>query len=251
MTSRGGLDLDLRLRRGDLDLALALHVAPGEVVALVGPNGSGKSTVAQLVAGLIAPDEGVVRCGGATWADGPRVVVDVADRRVGMVFQELRLFDHLSARDNVAFGPRSRGASTGEAAATADRWLDAVGLAGMGGARPGALSGGQRQRVALARALASDPSVLVLDEPLSALDAETRSSVRTELRRHLLAYDGPALLITHEPTEALALADRLVVLEGGRVSQAGTAAEVAARPATPWVARLLGLNLLTGVADGV
>jgi molybdate transport system ATP-binding protein len=252
-TTRGGgaLDVDVALRRGELDLHLSLTVPPGEVVAVVGPNGAGKSTLLQLVAGLLSPDRGHIRLGADALLDiDARTDLSPAERRVGVVFQDHLLFDHLSVRENVAFGPRSTGTPRREAGAIADRWLDRVGLREHAGRRPDQLSGGQQQRVALARALATDPACLLLDEPLSALDVDTRSTVRHELRAHLADFAGPVLLVTHEPLEALALADRLVVVEDGRVTQVGDAGAVARHPRSEWVARLVGVNLLAGTAEG-
>ncbi|HYN68307.1 MAG TPA: ABC transporter ATP-binding protein, partial [Ornithinibacter sp.] len=166
------------------------------------------------------------------------------------VFQDYRLFPHLDVLDNVAFSPRARGLGRAGARAVAQTWLDRLGLADLSRRRPADLSGGQAQRVALARALAGEPALLLLDEPLSALDARTRIDVQAELRRHLSDFAGPCLLVTHDPLEALVLADRLLVLEHGRVVQEGTPAEVARRPATEYVARLVGLNLYAGTADG-
>ncbi|WP_370324761.1 ABC transporter ATP-binding protein [Euzebya sp.] len=244
-----GLHLDVGVHLGTLELTVDLAVAAGEVVAVVGPNGAGKSTLLRVVAGLLAPDRGRVRLAGRDVVDvAAGVDVPSADRHVGVVFQDLLLFDHLSALENVAFGPRSRGLDRAAAATRAAAWLERVGLQGLGGAPPATLSGGQRQRVALARALAADPDCLLLDEPLSALDADARGAVRRELRTHLAAFDGPVLVVTHEPLEALALADRLVVLEGGRVTQSGSPAEVARRPRSDWVARLVGINLFPGTA---
>jgi molybdate transport system ATP-binding protein len=166
------------------------------------------------------------------------------------VFQNYRLFPHLSVLDNVAFAPRVRGLHRRDARASAREWVDRLGLAELADNRPGSLSGGQAQRVALARALASQPRLLLLDEPLSALDARTRLDVRDELRRHLAAFAGPVVLVTHDPLEALVLADRLLVVEGGRAVQEGSPAEVSRRPATDYVARLVGLNLYAGRVDG-
>jgi molybdate transport system ATP-binding protein len=168
-----------------------------------------------------------------------------------VVFQDYRLFPHLSVVDNVAFGPRSAGRNRAEARSDAAHWIERLDLGPLAARRPGEISGGQAQRVALARALAVDPAALLLDEPMAALDAGTRLDVRAELRAHLHEFAGPTLLVTHDPLDALVLADRIVVLEDGRVTQQGTALDVARRPATPYVARLLGLNLLRGRAhDG-
>ena len=245
------LQADIALRLGTLDLALDLAVGDGEVVALLGPNGAGKTTVLRAVAGLQPIDRGRIAVGGRVLDDpAAGVFVATAQRPIGVVFQDHLLFPRLSALDNVAFGLRARGLRRAEARAQAAGWLARVGLGDQTAARPAALSGGQSQRVALARALATEPQVLLLDEPLAALDARTRQHVRAELRRHLATFDGARLLVTHDPIDALVLADRLVVLEGGRVTQQGTTAEVARRPRSPYVAELVGINLLYGTAAG-
>jgi molybdate transport system ATP-binding protein len=237
-------------RRGQLTLDVVLDVADGEVLAVLGPNGAGKSTLLRALAGLLTPDGGrVVVDGDEVWDHGG-AHVPTHRRSVGMVFQEHLLFPHLSVTENVAFGLRSRGAPRAVARATAAAWLDRVGLTGLGDRRPGQLSGGQAQRAALARALAGDPRVLLLDEPLSALDARTRLTVRAELRRHLADYPGSTVLVTHDPVDAMALADRVLVVEDGQVVQEGPPADVARRPRTDYVARLVGLSLLPGKGDG-
>lgn len=247
----GSLSVDVRCRRGSLDLQASLSVEAGEVLAIVGPNGAGKSTLAHVVAGLVTPDSGQVSLGSEVFYDAARrIAVAPQDRGVGMVFQDHRLFDHLNVVDNVAFGPRSQGISRAEAHDDASWWLSQLELAELAGRRPTELSGGQSQRVALARALAARPRCLVLDEPLSALDVAARVMVRRSLRRHVDTFAGPTVVVTHEPVEALALADRLVVLEEGRITQTGDSAEIARRPRSDWVARLVGLNLLAGTADG-
>lgn len=233
-------------------LDLHLEVTAGEVVAVLGPNGAGKSTALRLLSGLEGVQSGWVRLDGAELDDGAGVFVPAEHRPVGVVFQDHLLFPHLSARENVAFGLRARGTPAREARAAADRWLERVGLAGLGGRRPRELSGGQQQRVALARALAVEPRLLLLDEPLAALDAATRSEVRRELRQHLGDFQGCTVLVTHDPVDAYALADRVVVLEQGAVVQQGTLAEVAANPRSRYVAELVGINLLSGtVSAGV
>ena len=178
------------------------------------------------------------------------VLVPVERRRTGVVFQDYLLFPHLSVLDNVAFGLRSRGVPRKEAAAAAHGWLERVGVADLARSRPGRISGGQAQRVALARALVTEPALLLLDEPLAALDAQTRLDVRSDLRRHLAGYDGCTVLVTHDPLDAMVLADRIVVVENGSAVQRGTPAEVARAPRTEYVARLVGLNLYRGRADG-
>jgi len=223
---------------GRLDVELAAE--PGEVVAVIGPNGAGKSTLLAALAGLV-PADGRVVVDGTSWTDPPRTV---QERRVGVVFQAGLLFPHLTALDNVAFGPRARGSDRVEADALARDWLDRFGIADLAARRPGELSGGQAQRVAIARALAGDPALLLMDEPFAGLDPGVAASLRLELARHLAAYDGVCLLVTHDAIDALTLADRVLVLEEGRIVQAGTPPEVAARPLTEHVARLVGLNVL-------
>ena len=238
------------VQRGPLALDVALDVADGEVLAVLGPNGAGKSTLLRVLAGLLAPDGGsVVLDGSVTW-DGDGTHVPAHERRLGMVFQDHLLFPHLSVTDNVAFGLRTRGLRKPVARAAAERWLTRVRLDGLGARRPGQLSGGQAQRAALARALVGDPRVLLLDEPLSALDARTRLTVRAELRRHLAEFAGSTVLVTHDPVDAMALADRVLVVEDGRVVQEGTPAEVSRHPRTDYVARLVGLALLPGTGTG-
>ncbi len=250
------LAADIALRIGTLELAVALDVGSGEVLALLGPNGAGKSTVLRALAGLQPIDSGSITLDGMLLESGPLgtaaspTFTPTEDRPVGMVFQSYVLFPHLSVLDNIAFGPRARGVPKRVANETARRWIDHVGLAELARSKPSDLSGGQAQRVALARALATDPRLLLLDEPLAALDATTRATVRRDLRRHLADFNGATLLVTHDPLDALALADHVIVLEAGRVTQSGTIAEVTSLPRTPYVAQLLGVNLLRGQGNG-
>lgn len=240
-----GLDARLVVDRGDFRLDLALTAAPGEVVALLGPNGAGKTTALRALAGLTPLTGGHLRLDGA---ELDRTLPE--SRPVGVVFQDYLLFPHLSALDNVAFGPRCHGATKAEARAQAAAWLERMGLADHADARPRRLSGGQAQRVALARALATRPRLLLLDEPLAALDARTRLEVRAQLRRHLAAFEAVAVLVTHDPLDAMVLADRLVVIEDGRAVQEGTPSDIARRPRTDYIAHLVGLNLYKGHAEG-
>jgi molybdate transport system ATP-binding protein len=249
-TTPEGLDAHLVVERGAFRLDLRLHVAPGETVALLGPNGAGKTTALRALAGLEALTDGHIALNGTVLDGAACSTVPPEDRRIGVVFQDYLLFPHLTAIDNVAFGPRRRGTGRAEARALASAWLDRVGLAGFGKRRPKQLSGGQAQRVALARALATDPALLLLDEPLAALDARTRLDTRAELHRHLAEHTGPAIVVTHDPVDALMLADRLVVVEDGRAVQEGDAESVTARPRTDYIARLVGLNLYRGKASG-
>jgi ABC-type sulfate/molybdate transport systems ATPase subunit len=232
------LDLSIisALRSFELDVELSIG---GETVALVGPSGAGKTTVLRAIAGLRRPDRGRVALGDRAWFDSAtRVDLPPERRSVGLVFQEYALFPHLTVRANVAFG----------GAARVDELLERFGIARLAGAKPANLSGGERQRVALARALARDPSVLLLDEPLSALDAHTRAVVRGELQDLLAELGLPSLLVTHDFGDAAALADRIGVVIAGRLRQLGTAHELIEHPADAFVVSLTGGNLLTGTA---
>jgi molybdate transport system ATP-binding protein len=235
--------LDVALSHGLRDVRLELTLEVGaETVALVGPSGAGKSSVLRAIAGLLRPERGRVAYDGAVWLDTVSGVdVPPEDRSVGFVFQEYALFPHLTVRANVAFGAASAG--------LVDEVLERLRIGGLAGERPGALSGGERQRVALARAIAREPRVLLLDEPLSALDAHTRDAVRGELRNLLASLGLPTILVTHDFEDAAALADRIGVIVDGRLLQVGTAAELVTAPADPFVARFTGATLLHGVAE--
>ncbi|MFB7667040.1 ABC transporter ATP-binding protein [Kitasatospora sp. NPDC056138] len=251
MTPPHALDAHLRIERGTFRLDLPLTAAPGEVVALLGPNGAGKSTALRALAGLLPLTEGHLHLDGTALEDPATGLHTPAESRpVGVVFQDYLLFPHLSALDNVAFGLRCRGADKKTSRAEARPWLERLGLTEYTESKPRSLSGGQAQRVALARALAVRPRLLLLDEPLAALDARTRLEVRAQLRRHLAEFEAVAVLVTHDPLDAMVLADRLVVIEGGEVVQTGTPSEIARHPRTDYIARLVGLNLYQGTADG-
>jgi molybdate transport system ATP-binding protein len=251
LTKDEGLDARLVLDRGTFTLDVELTVRPGEVLALLGPNGAGKTTALRALAGLAPLTGGHLRLDGETLEDPAlRRRTAPEGRPVGVVFQDYLLFPHLTALENVAFGPRCHGMPRAAARELAAGLLDRMGLADHAGAKPRRLSGGQAQRVALARALATGPRLLLLDEPLAALDARARLDVRAELRRHLAAFEAVAVLVTHDPLDAMVLADRLVVVEQGRVVQEGTPAEIARRPRTDYIARLVGLNLYRGDAAG-
>ncbi|MFF3308055.1 ABC transporter ATP-binding protein [Streptomyces sp. NPDC002952] len=244
--SAKGLDARLLVERGSFRLDVELRAAPGEVVALLGPNGAGKTTALRALAGLTPLSEG-----GRLHLDGASLDGRPPESRpVGVVFQDYLLFPHLSALDNVAFGPRCQGLPKAAARERAAGWLERMGLAEHADARPRRLSGGQAQRVALARALATGPRLLLLDEPLAALDARTRLDVRAQLRRHLADFEAVAVLVTHDPLDAMVLADRLVVVEQGRVVQEGTPSDIARHPRTDYIAQLVGLNLYRGRAEG-
>ncbi|TMF30513.1 MAG: ATP-binding cassette domain-containing protein [Chloroflexi bacterium] len=232
----------------EIDVELA--VAAGELVAVLGPNGAGKTSLLRALAGLLPLRTGRVILDGVVLEDPAAGIRVPSERRpIGLVFQEYLLFPHLSVRENVAFGLRARGMARAIALGEADRWLERVGLSGEGDRKPASLSGGQAQRVALARVLALNPALLLLDEPMAALDASTRIEFRRDLRRHLESFRGVRLLVTHDPVEAMAMADRLVVVEQGRVLQSGTPADVTQRPRSRYVADLVGVNLFRGRAS--
>ncbi|WP_372733914.1 sulfate/molybdate ABC transporter ATP-binding protein [Nocardioides sp.] len=243
------LELDVSiLQRG---VEAGLRVATGTTVAILGPNGAGKSTLLDVAAGLLRPDRGRVVLGGRTLTsigDGPEIQVRPHARRTASLGQEPLLFPHLSVLDNVGFAARRRGSTRKQARAAAARWLAEVGVGDLAGRRPRELSGGQAQRVAVARALAAEPQLLLLDEPMAALDVDVRPELRQTLRRVLAGRT--AVVVTHDVLDALLLADRVVVVEGGRVVEQGPAAEVLSRPRSPFAARLAGLNLVTGTWTG-
>jgi molybdate transport system ATP-binding protein len=250
-SSLSTLEANVGVRLGSLHLDVELHAHAGEMVALLGPNGAGKSTLLRCLAGLLPLDHGSIVLDGVVLDDPQHDVLLPPEKRAcGVVFQDYLLFDNMSALDNVAFGLRARGRSRADARRHASEWIERVGLGDHAGHRPRELSGGQRQRVALARAMATAPRLLLLDEPLAALDAGTRRDVRRDLRRHLADFEGVRLLVTHDPVDAYALADRVVVLEAGRVVQTGTLSDVTAQPRSRYVAELVGTNLLAGRADG-
>ena len=234
---RPALHADVHVARGDQEISAAFDVAPGHPLAVIGPNGAGKSTVLAAIAGLVPLESGRVTIGDrAIDAEPPE------QRRIGVVFQDYVLFPHLDVRDNVAFAARMRGGSRAAARAAAEPWLDRYGLTRLAGRYPAELSGGQAQRVALARALAAEPEVLLLDEPMSALDVEVRAEMRSELATHVREFGGATVLVTHSPADAAALTDAVLVLEAGRVTQRGTLDELRAAPATPYVERMLGAS---------
>ncbi len=244
-----GLAFKATLAQRGFDVAFEL--APGETLAVLGPNGAGKSTLLTLIAGLLAPTSGRADLDGTVLFDvsgSRRVLTAPRERGVSLLAQEALLFPHLTVLENVAFGPRSRGTHRTAARAAALAWLDRVGVGDLAHRRPAQLSGGQAQRVAIARALAADPSLLLLDEPLSALDISVAPAIRT-LLRDVLAEQS-AVIVTHDPLDAFLLADRVLILDGGRVVESGPTGEVLTRPVTGFGARLAGLNLVVGRVGG-
>ncbi len=249
-------DVHVRAVVAQRDVDIEFSIGAGEVLAVLGPNGAGKSTALHVIAGLIRPDAGTVRLGDRVLTDTESgVFVPTYARRVGLLLQDALLFPHLRVAANVAFAPRSGHAKRPrrEARAAAVHWLDQVDAADLADRMPRQLSGGQAQRVALARALAADPDVLLLDEPLAGLDVSTATAMR-KLLRHTLSRDGrSAVLITHDVLDVLSLADRVLIMESGRVVETGSAAAVLAAPRSHFGARFAGVNLVSGIAgrDGV
>ena len=247
----GGLSVHAVVDARGVDVEF--DVAAGEVVAVIGPNGAGKSSVLHVIAGLLRPDAGTVRVGEHRLTDGATGLhIAVHNRRVGLLLQDPALFPHLTVAGNVAFGPRARHHRRrglhAEARRTAERWLSEVGAADLADRRPGQLSGGQAQRVALARALAAEPDVLLLDEPLSGLDVAAASAMRRLLRGVLSAGGRSSVLVSHDLLDVVTLADRVVVIESGRIVESGTVADVLTAPRTVFGARFAGVNLVSGRA---
>jgi molybdate transport system ATP-binding protein len=237
------------VRRGQFVLDVELTVDDGEVVAILGPNGAGKTTLLSALAGLLPLDDGVVVLDDHVLEDPVRRIrAPAANRPVAVVFQDGRLFPHLTSLENVAFGLRARGARRADAHERARTWLDRTGVGDVAASKPTALSGGQAQRVALARALALSPRLLLLDEPLAAVDASARAALRREIGRHLRNSGATRVLVTHDVVDAMALADRLVILEDGHVVQQGRPDDVRSHPRSRFAADLVGVNLFRGRA---
>ncbi|MBH0082468.1 sulfate/molybdate ABC transporter ATP-binding protein [Salinibacterium sp. SWN167] len=268
------LDATMQVSRGSFTLDASVTVAPGETLALLGPNGSGKSTLLAVIAGLLAPERGAVsvdgrvltevpQSGGRRPGGGRMTVVPAHRRRIGLLGQDPLLFPHLSALENVAFGLRSLGMRAAEARERASEWLDAVEMTEFAARKPAELSGGQQQRVAIARVLATEPDVLLFDEPMAALDVQNASLVRTLLRECLAARvsavhtgihgrppTAPAtIVVTHDVVDALVLADRVAIMDAGRIIDSGDVARVLGEPVNQFAAALVGLNVLHGVVE--
>ncbi len=245
----GAVDLTATIAERGTDLQL--RVEPGQVIAVLGANGAGKSTLLSLLSGLLHPDTGRITLDGQVLVDtAAGLWVPPHRRKVVLLAQQALLFPHLTAGANVAFGPRSQGMARRDARAAADRWLAAVDAHEFADRKPAQLSGGQAQRVAIARALAADPALLLLDEPMAALDVAVAPALRQLMRRVLRDARRTALLVTHDLIDALTLADRVVVVEAGRIVEDGPTRAVLAEPRSPFTARIAGLNLVAGTTDG-
>ena len=247
------LRADLRCTVGDFVVEAAIDAEPGRPVVLIGPNGAGKTTLVRALAGLTPIERGTVTLDGTT-LDDPPSHVPARDRPVGVVFQDRALFDHMTALENVAFGLRARGVRTGDARHRARELLRSMDVEHRAHAKPPQLSGGEAQRVAIARAIVHEPKLLLLDEPLASLDVRARTEVRALLAKVLAGFGGVAIVVTHDPVDALTLADRVLVLERGRVTQAGPVDEIRSAPRSSYAAELVGINLFTGrlepIGDG-
>jgi len=238
-------------RRGAFALDVAVEAAAGAVLVVVGESGAGKTTLLRLLAGLDAPDTGRIAVEGRVWFDASAgVAVPPWEREIGFVAQDYALFPHLTVRDNVAFGVRAQGLPRREAGARADAALERMGVGALAPRRPAELSGGQQQRVALARATVTEPRLLLLDEPLSALDLGSRQAVRGELRSLLAQLACATVFVTHSPVDATVFGDTIAVIESGALTQVGARDELLRHPRSPYVATLLGVNLLRGTLIG-
>ena len=241
------LDLAVDKRLGDFQLSVRLAVPAGQTLVVVGESGSGKSTLLRLLAGLATPDRGHITLEGRAYYDAAgRIDRPAWERSIGFVPQDYALFPHLSVLENVGFGLRASGMARAASRRCASEALERLGIANLAGSRPAELSGGQQQRAALARALVLEPDLLLLDEPLSAVDLHTRQSMRSELRRTLDTLPCVTLYVTHAPSEALVLGDQIAVMEDGHLVQVGTQHEFLLHPRSPYVATFLGINLFPG-----
>ncbi|MHA6669143.1 ABC transporter ATP-binding protein [Homoserinimonas sp. A447] len=247
----GELSARVIARRGTFLLDASINVAPGEVLALLGPNGAGKSTLLQVVAGLLIPERGEVAVAGRTLTrrgSSTPVFVPPRHRGVGLLGQDPLLFPHLSAAQNVAFSVRAQGIRPAQALAAAEQWLAAVGLEGLENRKPDALSGGQQQRVAIARVLAARPAVLLLDEPMAALDVQTAAAIRALLKERLADTGIPAVLVSHNVLDAIVLADRVAILDEGRIVEEGDTGRLVDAPVTQFARDLVGTGPVSAIA---
>lgn len=243
------LEANVQARAGRFEVACELAVEAGKAVALVGASGAGKTTVLRALAGLVHPQSGRVSCDGACWYDADRgIFLTPQDRSCGMVFAEYALFRHMSALENVCFGLRALGSGRAMAQTKARELMVLFDIESLASRRASTLSSGEMQRVAIARALATSPQVLLLDEPLSAVDVERRAPIRASILRHIEEAGIAIVVVTHDPIEALLFARDLIVMEGGAVVQRGRAPDLRERPKSRYVAAFAGVNLYEGMA---
>ncbi len=241
------LDVDVGFHRNGFALEATFTASEGQTIALLGPNGAGKSTLVRVLAGLLRPHRGHVTLGDRTLFDAATgFQLPPAERPIGVLFQDRVLFPHLNALENVAFPLRARGMSRRASRDTARGFLAVCDAEDLVSARPETMSGGQAQRVALARALVGSPRLLLLDEPFAGLDVSARTSTRALLRRRLTSFPGIAIVVTHDPVDAMTLASQLVLIEDGRVTQSGTPSEIRSAPRTTYAADLVGVNIFRG-----
>ena len=241
------LTANFTAERGSLTLQVAFEIGAGELVAVLGPNGAGKSTLLNCLAGLVPISSGTIAIDGIEVDCPERAILTPPEKRpIGVVFQNGLLFEHMTVIENVAFGLRAHGTKRSAARLEARKWIAKFGLDQYADELPRVLSGGQAQRVALARALITNPRLLLLDEPLASLDAGTRNDVRMELSKQLASFPGMRIMVTHDPIDAHSLADRIIILEHGIITQIGTPQEITARPKTRYVAELAGINMYSG-----
>lgn len=248
----GDLNAHVVVRReSGFTVDVVLRVPAGGTTALLGPNGAGKSTIVSALAGLTPLDDGFIEIGGQRLDDpAGDVFVAASERGIGVVFQQPLLFPRMTVRQNIEFGPKSLNRPPDRTRRVVAEWMDRLELTSLANSRPDKLSGGEAQRVAIARTMAREPEVLILDEPLTAIDASARPRIRRDLGRFLESFEGPSIVITHDPAGAFLLADDVVIIEAGRVTHAGDRDEIRMRPATPYAADLAGVNLVVGEAHG-
>lgn len=244
------LEVDVRKQLREFELNISFSIEFGETLALIGPSGAGKTTILDLIVGFRQPDEGHIEVGGRVLFDSKqRINLPPEKRHLGYVFQDYALFPHLTVLQNVEYGMRARGMARDEIARRATETLRMLGIAHLAGVLPKRISGGESQRVALARALAAGGQVLLLDEPLAALDAQTRQMARGDLRKIIRSVRVAAVFVTHDYVDALAFGDRICVIDRGQVIQVGSQEDLLLRPKTKFVAEFMGVNFIHGVAE--
>ncbi|MFN0204784.1 MAG: sulfate/molybdate ABC transporter ATP-binding protein [Planctomycetota bacterium] len=245
------LDVAIRAHAGNLAINVIFNVTAGDLTALIGPNGAGKTTILRSIAGLSVPEVGFVRVDHDIYVDcGELIYLPPEKRDIGFVLQDITLFPHLTVRQNIEFGARARGRMRQPGRPTADDWIEKLNLRNLQDRKPARLSGGEAKRVAIARALATNPKILLLDEPFSGIDTNVRAEIRRDLRLAVEAFGGICILVTHDPVEALSLAKKIIILENGCITQEGSIADVSRRPMSRFAAEFIGVNFYEGFAQG-